>query len=212
MIECFTITTAFHFGDALAQMFALRHRIFIENEGYEVPSWNGMEFDAYDTPAAIYGLWRDKAGVARGILRLNPTLLPYMIETVWPHSVTAVPLPKSARVWEATRCGIDPALPGEMRERVTSELMLAYQEIGLMLRAEAFIAIGERHTWDRMCGRKGWPLQVIGPIIEHQRWRMVPVLMPIAQDVLARMRRATGIHGPVLQTPASGLAMEASAR
>lgn len=199
MIECFSYADAHLFGDALPQMFRLRKKIFIDSQGYKVPSWQGMEYDAYDNPSALYGLWRDQDGTARGVLRLNPTVNSYMIEDVWPGMVTTMPLPKSRDVWEATRCGIDPDLPREQRDRVTSELMLAYQEMGLALGAKAFIAVSEPWVWDRMCARKGWLVEMIGPVTEYDGWTIVPVQMPISRGILQRMRDHTGIHEPVLQ-------------
>lgn len=201
MIECFNYANAHALGPVLPQMFELRKRIFIDGEGYTVTSWQGMEFDRYDTPAAWYGLWRDDAGVARGVMRLNPTTLPYMISDLWPDAVAKMPLPKAAEIWEATRCGIDPALPKDLRQQVTSELMLAYQELGLALGAKAFVAVSEPRVWDRMGFRKGWPLEALGPVIEYDGWNLMAVLMPVSSAVLDNMRKVTGISNSVLQVP-----------
>ena len=32
----------------------LRHRLFVERNGWQVPSHDGMEYDQFDTPAAVY--------------------------------------------------------------------------------------------------------------------------------------------------------------
>lgn len=201
MIECFGFRDAYLFGDALAQMFQVRKKIFVDQQGYTVPVWDGMEYDRYDTPAALYGLWRDQSGTGRGVARIAPTTIPYMIEEVWPDFVTTMPLPKSPDIWEATRCGIDPDLPKEQRGRVADELMLAYQEMGLLVGAKALIAVSEPWVWDRMAMGRGWLLEMIGPVREYEGWTLVPVLMPVSRVILARMREHLGIHESVLGLP-----------
>jgi acyl homoserine lactone synthase len=47
MIECFDFATAHHFGNALAEQFRLRHRVFVQRTSYDVPSWREMEYDQY---------------------------------------------------------------------------------------------------------------------------------------------------------------------
>lgn len=200
MIQAFSVRDAHCFGDALPQMHRLRKKIFVDSQRYGVPTWEDMEYDRYDTPAARYGIWRDDGGVARGVMRMNPTTLPYMIEDIWPTSVTSMPLPKSSDVWEATRCGIDPDLPKAQRDRIGSELMLGYQELGLSLGIRALIAISEPWVWDRMCGRRGWLITMIGETFQHDDWTLVPVMMPISRTILQRMREVTGIHHSVLES------------
>ena len=84
-IESFNLTTAHLYGDALASQFRLRHRVFIERVDYKVPTWKGMEFDQFDTPATQYFVWRDDEGEVRGVARLAPTSLDYMLEKIWPE-------------------------------------------------------------------------------------------------------------------------------
>lgn len=199
MIQAFSISDAHVYGDALPQMHRLRKKIFVDAQQYKVPTWDEMEYDAYDTPAAVYGIWRDDAGAARGVMRLNPTTRPYMIEDVWPDSVTSMPLPKSADIWEATRCGIDHDLPKQQRDRVGHELMLAYQELGLRLGARALVAVSEPWVWDRMCSRRGWLITMIGEAFEYDGWTLIPVMMPISRAILQRMRENTGIYESVLE-------------
>lgn len=126
MIDCFTVETAHHFGDAMASQFRLRHKVFIGRQQWGVPQWQGMEYDQYDTPAAVYCVWRDDDQVVRGVARLAPTTIPYMIRDLWPDLVTEQPLPNSSDIWESTRLGIDHDLPRPVRSRILSELILAY--------------------------------------------------------------------------------------
>jgi N-acyl-L-homoserine lactone synthetase len=89
MIDAITWENSHLYGNALVSQHRLRHRVFVEREGYQVPTYHGLEYDQYDTPAAVYLVWRDEKGEARGISRLIPTERPYMIRDIWSDFVTA---------------------------------------------------------------------------------------------------------------------------
>ena len=93
MIDAISLETAHLLGDALPSSHRLRYRIFIERQGYEVPSWRAMEWDQFDTPRAHYLMWRDEASQPRAIARMIPTSQPYMIRELWPDLVEDGKLP-----------------------------------------------------------------------------------------------------------------------
>lgn len=200
MLDCFTFETAHHFGDVLPSMFRLRQRVFNEQQSYGMPCWRGMEFDQYDTPAAHYAVWRDDRGTVRGVIRVSPTTLNYMLEDIWPDWVTAMPLPKSPSVWEATRCGVDPDLPRDDRRRILAELVLGYQELGLMLGLDSFLGVSYPRLWQSCFENLGWKLEVIGPTRQIEGKDVVPARMPVSPAILAAIRKNTGVWRPVLRT------------
>ena len=61
----------------------VRYRQFKERQSYEVPVYNGMEYDRYDTLATVHLVWLDEAKIVRGCSRLNPTDRPYMLKDLW---------------------------------------------------------------------------------------------------------------------------------
>ena len=97
MIDCVTWETAHLFGEAWISHHRLRHRLFVERQGWEGPTHNSLEYDQFDTPAAVYLLWRDEAGQARGVTRLIPTERPYMLKEIWPDMVDTLPSSPSSR-------------------------------------------------------------------------------------------------------------------
>ena len=113
MINVVNWETAHLCGTAFAGQHRLRYRLFVERQHYDVPSYGGMEYDQFDTPAATYLVSPDTngSGEARGIARLIPTNRPYMIKELWPELVKGEPLPCSDVVYEASRFGIDDRLP-----------------------------------------------------------------------------------------------------
>ncbi len=55
MIDVLTWENAHFYGSALASQHRLRYRLFVERQGWDVPCYQGMEYDQFDTPAAVYG-------------------------------------------------------------------------------------------------------------------------------------------------------------
>ncbi len=131
MIEALNFETAHLFGDALPTLLKLRYREFVERLKYDVPTYNGMEYDQYDTPAAVYFVWRDGSGNIRAGSRISPTNRPYMIKDLWPQTVQYSPIPSSPYIWEATRLFIDKDMDRDMRQRAHGQILIAYLEFAL---------------------------------------------------------------------------------
>lgn len=200
MIDCVTIPTAHLFGDAIASQFRLRYRIFIERCGWQLSSWQGMEFDQFDTPATTYFIWRDHLGEARGIARIAPTALPYMIETLWAELVTAEPLPRDPVVWEGSRIGIDDEIQGELRRRILAEIFCAYLEFGLENGIERFLVLMPVSFLKRFVAKVGWPPHILGPSRRIGHAHVAVASMRVSSRILDTVRTSMGVEGPVLRT------------
>lgn len=196
MIEAFSLGTAHCFGDALASQARLRHRVFVERRHLDHDSFDGMEYDAFDTPAALYLVWRDEASVVRGLIRLLPTTRPYMLKTFWPELAERRPLPASPRVWEITRVCVDKELAPEMRGRVLPELLCGVAECFEEIGADAMIGVAREHLVSHFI-RDGveW---LGGPaLIEGEIERAFTV--PLAHIRPTQHLRRYGLSGPVLR-------------
>jgi N-acyl-L-homoserine lactone synthetase len=128
MIEAFSLNTAHNFGDALASQARLRYRVFVQRRALAHTFYDGMEYDEFDTPAAVYLVWRDQDQVVRGLIRTAPTCVPYMLESYWPHLCQTRELPKCRDVWEMTRVCVDREFQPAIRKRIIPELLCALQE------------------------------------------------------------------------------------
>lgn len=147
MIDVITLASAHLFGDALASQARLRYRMFVVCRKIEHTHFDGMEYDRFDTPAAVYLLWRDDTGEARCMTRLLRTTEPYMVKSYWPHLAEEEELPSSHDVWEGTRLCVDVALDRLTRQRALAELLCgvteylegqgARQLVGVTSRAQA---------------------------------------------------------------------------
>ena len=145
MIEAFTLATAHHFGDALASQARLRYKTFVAHRGLPHQHYAGLEYDEFDTPAAVYFVWRDDAGDVRGLARLLPTIRPYMLQAYWPEMVETEPLPASPDIWEVTRVCVDRALRPAQRLRVFPEVFAAVDEFCARQGIAAIVGVTRPH-------------------------------------------------------------------
>lgn len=199
MIDCVSCPTAHLFGDAIASQHRLRYRIFIERKNWKLPTYEGMEFDNYDTPATTYFIWRDRRGEARGVARAKPTVCPYMLEQVFPHMVTAEPIPKERGVWEGSRIGVDRDLAPELRQRVLGELFCAYLEFGLREGIERYLILMPVYMLKKLAS-VGWPTRVLGPVERIDRMAVAAASIQVSQPILKSVREHMQIPGPILRT------------
>lgn len=199
MIECVNTATSHLFGDALAAQHRLRYRVFVERQEWDVPHWQGMEYDQYDTPAAYYLISRDETGEARGVSRMSPTTRPYMLKDVWPDMVSAEELPCSMLVWEGTRIGIDRSLSPADRRRVLGELVCAYAEFGLAMKVDWIIGVMPTLIIRSLFERSGWHVELLGEPRVLGGDKVRAGKLRVDQETLERARAFFGITGPVLR-------------
>lgn len=145
MIEAFSLATSHRFQDALASQARLRYEVFVEQRGLAHTSYEGLEFDEFDTPAAKYLVWRDEKLKVRGLARLLPTTLPYMLRSYWPHLVADHQLPSSPAIVEVTRVCVDKSLDPARRRKIFPELLCAIQEILALTGSVGMIGVTREH-------------------------------------------------------------------
>lgn len=153
MIDVVTLANAHLFGDALASQARLRFRMFVGCRSIEHAHFDGMEYDRFDTPAAVYLLWRDGAGSARCMTRLLRTTEPYMVKSFWPHLADEEDLPSSTDVWEGTRLCADITLDRRTRQRALAELLCGVTEYLEMQGAKKLIGVTSRAQAARLFPR-----------------------------------------------------------
>lgn len=199
MIDAITFETAHLLGDALPSMYRFRHRVFIERQNYDVPNFRQMEWDQFDTPAAVYLLWRDNERQVRGMFRLIPTTFPYMIKELWPQLVTSDELSSQPDVWETSRFSVDRDLPLPERKRIFGELMCASTEYGLANGIREYLTLTAPAFFRSAISNYGLTVTYLGT---RQKLAGLPVVVGkwgVSQDTLTTMRRHHGIDGPVLR-------------
>jgi N-acyl-L-homoserine lactone synthetase len=154
--------SAHRHGEVWIAQHRLRHRIFVERLGWNVSTYHGLEYDAFDTPAAKYIVWLDADGEARGIVRLVPTTVPYMIHDVWPDWL-ASPLPHCREVWEATRFGCDHQLAPAQRRRAVLEMIAGCERFGIANGISSYLAVMPMWIFERILISAGCGLTMLAP-------------------------------------------------
>jgi N-acyl-L-homoserine lactone synthetase len=145
MIEAFSLASAHFFQDALASQARLRHEVFVRQRGLDHSSFDNLEFDEFDTPSAVYLVWRDEERIVRGLARLLRTDRPYMLASYWPHLAETRELPCSDSIWEVTRVCVDKAVKPELRRTIFPELLCAIAEFLEARDGEGMIGVTRQH-------------------------------------------------------------------
>jgi acyl homoserine lactone synthase len=198
-VLCLNWETIHLYGDVWIAHHRLRHRLFVERLGWDLPSCHGMEYDAFDTPAAEYLLWLDDAGDTRGAVRLLPTTQPYMLQELWPDMIACEP-PCSGLVWEATRFGCDRDLDAPIRRRAVAEMLCGMQEFGLRRGIEKFLAVMQLRLLKRVVVDAGCEVTVLGPERTIGRLQAAASYLRVSRNVLTEIRKRASIEGSVLRT------------
>lgn len=145
MVDAFSFRTAHHFGNAFASQANLRYRVFVQERSLDHTAFDELEYDIFDTPGAMYFCWRDPDGVVRGLIRLLPTTLPYMLQSCWPHLAGGFGTPRSRGVWEVTRLCVDRTYDARVRPRIMAEIMCAVAEFCEQNGIHTVIGVSRKH-------------------------------------------------------------------
>lgn len=210
MVDVVTWENAHLHGAALISHHRLRYRLFVERQNWDVPSYRGMEYDEFDTPAAVYLLSRRSDGEVQGITRLIPTIRPYMIRELWSDLVGRYQLPSAPQVWEGSRFGVEPGLGPAHRNRVAGELVLACQEFGLLHGIQRYLVLMPILIIRKVIGGAGCPFELIGQPQRLGSHRVAIAAVDVSVHALAKARQRLGIHHPVLNADHLTLAKEAA--
>ena len=199
MISCISCSNVHEFGRAYHSQFRLRYEEFIERQDYEVPVYDEMEFDQYDTPASRYLVYHTDDGKALGATRLTPTSLSCMLKDLWPHLVVDKSLLRSDEVWEGTRYCVHKSVAPALRQRIVNELACAYLEFGLNRGLAKIIGLMPTYIYRSVFERPGIEMEYLGPVEAIGRHKCRAVAIPVTAQQLANVRRKTGITQPVLR-------------
>jgi N-acyl-L-homoserine lactone synthetase len=163
-------------GELFANMFRARHRAFIQQNKWNLPEANGMEFDQYDTPASRWLAVHQNGEVLAGI-RLTPTthrcgIYSYMIRDAQKGLLESIPrdllnfeAPVASHIWESSRVFVSDSVPASMRLRV--QLQLRHEMVISARALGATTVLGLIPESSRRLGRRvGLECEPAGPLLD----------------------------------------------
>lgn len=159
-----SVENAHLYGDVIPSMLKLRYQEFKARQDYNIPVFKDMEYDAYDTPAARYVVWRDEGGVVRGCSRMAPTDRAYMIRDLWPDMITKMPLPQGGMIWESSRFCVDSRLSAEQRREIKFKILHTKLQYALSEGLDGMVGVMPPLIWRAVFVNSGWPIEHIGDV------------------------------------------------
>ncbi len=183
-VVCISWETAHLHAEAWISHHRLRHRVFVDRLGWQVPSYRGLEYDQFDTPAATYVVWLDGERLARGAARLIPTTQPYMVKALWPELIDG-DLPQTDQIWEATRFVCDRNLNSETRRRIVAELICGCQEFGIARGISRYLGVMPVGIFRHVIAAAGCPVTLLGPPKRMGNHDIVAAYIDVSPKTLA---------------------------
>lgn len=187
------------FSRQIMEMHRDRKRIFVDQLGWELcapGSW--LEVDQFDTDHTVY-LVLTADGDERHLasVRLNPTVRPHMLSTVFADLCDDGPL-VGEHVWESSRFTIAPlGLRGTEVMRLSQHLALAHVEFALLNNIRSYTMIGETHRVATLVSM-GWRVRPLSFPRDCAGSTIQALEVLIDEDIVEQMRTRFRIDGPVL--------------
>jgi acyl-homoserine lactone synthase len=132
MIHIVTPENEHLYRKQMAQVFRLRHKVFVEEMGWKaLAKPDGREIDQFDTKHAVHMLYLE-GGEVLGYQRLLPSTRPHLLSEVMPQ-LCEVERPVGAHIWEISRHCVAPGhrAGGRYANPVANALATALVEWGI---------------------------------------------------------------------------------
>lgn len=189
--------------ELLEQCYRLRHRIFVEECGWQLPATpDGREIDPFDTPEAVHlAVVEDGRPVAYS--RLLPTMRPHLLSEVYPELLGGAPLPRASWIYEWTRfCvarerrdGVSAmSRPGQLIFVAVAELCLAAGIHAVTLQSDPI--------WLTRFLELGWRTRPLALPQTYAGQLVVPLIADVTEQTLEEMRQVFDIDRPLLSADA----------
>ncbi|WOF74169.1 GNAT family N-acetyltransferase [Parvibaculaceae bacterium PLY_AMNH_Bact1] len=198
MIDLLQWRTLPRHPDLWVKHHELRKAVFVDEKGWGVPSFDGLEYDEYDTPSAVYMLSHEN-GEVLGCQRLLRCSQPYFMKDHFPDSVTEMPLPDTDRHWEASRFTIRQDISREAQAKVMGEICAAGIEFGLAHGIESYIYFTPADLFAVVSSYLPVELRTIGPEIDLSGEKNVAVESMNTLEGLRGLRELFGLPDDVLE-------------
>lgn len=186
------------YGDLLEENYKLRHRIFVDLQGWEaIRRLDQRDVDAFDGPDATHILVTDDGELVGGS-RFNCHDGPTLLQTVFPGLVTEpFPAPPALGA-DWTRFYVRPdRREGRRRAPESAALFCAMMEYALS-QGYAFITFVSTIYMVELGVSMGWRIVPLGPPARIDGKPTLAAWIEVSEEALDSVRRVTGISEAVL--------------
>jgi acyl homoserine lactone synthase len=163
-----------------------------------------MEVDDFDALHPAYLVQLASDGTVQGCVRLLPSVGPTMLRETFSVLLAGQRAPSCSSIWESSRFASDIAKDAPKGEhaiaRATYELFAGMIEFGISRQLSDIVTVTDARM-ERILRRAGWPLRRLGNPCNLGNTLAVAGYLEISTEVLARIRSAGGLGGPVLWEP-----------
>ncbi len=189
--------------DLLEQNFRLRHRVFVEMEGWEaLRRADGRDVDAFDCEDATHLLITDSDGNLVGGSRITPLNRPNLLQTVFNGLVQGeLPAhPSLGADW--TRFYVHPdRREGRRRAPESAALFCAVMEYALSQGLTFITFVSSIYMLEHGTA-VGWRITPLGAPVMSEGKPTIAAWIEVSETALDNVRRATGFTRSLL--PADG--------
>ena len=194
MIRIVTKDNAESHLNNLHQMHRIRKTVFKDRLGWDVAVSGELEVDEYDALEPSYLLSIDRRGIVNGCVRLLPTTGPNMLRDIFPSFVTKVAVPRSERVWEASRFAV--TSNGTAAEagisQTTYDLLIGVLKFGLSNGISTIACVVDVRM-ERILRRAGWQLERLGPAHRIGNTVALAGQLDVSAQILRQLEARVGL-------------------
>jgi N-acyl-L-homoserine lactone synthetase len=167
----------------------LRHRVFVERLGWDVPpatQSKGFEYDRFDTSDTIYMVNCNENDEVVAGLRLLKTTRPFVLADCFPDLADET-IPTSETIWEVSRFVVDPcAARSAGAHALNAQLVWALHSYGLMAGFSNFVSVSYAGM-ERLLAGFGCVFRRLGSPRTIDGRRVVALLIDITEEIVASL-------------------------
>ena len=194
MIRIVTKDNAERHISNLYEMHRIRKTVFKDRLGWDVTVSGELEFDEYDALGPSYLLSIDRYGTLNGCVRLLPTIGPNMLRDIFPSFVTKAPVPRSERVWEASRFAVSGKTTAAEAglSQTTYDLLIGVLKFGLSNGISTIACVVDVRM-ERVLRRAGWQLERLGPAHRIGNTIAMAGQLAVSAQILRQLEARVGL-------------------
>ncbi len=206
MLDVFTLETAPK--GVLPSFFELRHEVFNNRLGWNLPVEDGREHDQFDNSDAVYITIKNDFNHVVAGARLLPTSVPNLLSDVFPFLVEGE-VPRSPAIYEVTRVAVDHRRErltplfriantmGVSKPNVAGMLFSAIFEFGIKANLTNLVSVSCTRM-ERILKRSGWNIRRLGQVHRINEIDVVGEDSDVTMANLMSIRSKARIVGPIL--------------